>query len=215
VLERHGRVDVLINNAGRSIRRSLDLSYDRFHDFERTMQLNYFGAVRLILAVLPEMRARHAGHIVNVSSVGVQAAVPRFAAYVASKAALDAFSECAQAEVHADGVRFTTVYMPLVRTPMIEPTKLYQSLPAIEADDAAAMLCDAVTYRPRHLGTVVGTAAAMSNAVAPWAADAVKGVAYQLFPESAAARGAEGTDDERPTNPLAPLFSRAFPGIHW
>jgi NAD(P)-dependent dehydrogenase (short-subunit alcohol dehydrogenase family) len=215
VLDRHGRVDVLVNNAGRSIRRSLDLSYDRFHDFERTMQLNYFGAVRLILAVLPSMRARHSGHIVNVSSVGVQAAVPRFAAYVASKAALDAFSECAQAEVHADGVRFTTVYMPLVRTPMIEPTRIYQSLPAIEADDAASMLCDAVTYRPRHLGTVVGTAAAMSNAVAPWAADAVRGMAYQLFPESAAARGTAATEDERPSNPLAPLFGRAFPGIHW
>ena len=216
VLERHGRVDVLVNNAGRSIRRSLDLSYDRFHDFERTMQLNYFGSVRLILGVLPAMRERQRGHIVNVSSVGVQAGVPRFSAYVASKAALDAFSECAQAEVHGDGVRFTTVYMPLVRTPMISPTKIYDRMPAIAPDDAAQMLCDAITYRPRHLGTVIGTAAAMSNAVAPWAADAVKNVGYQLFPESAAARGTSGpADDEQVTNPLAPLFSRVFRGVHW
>jgi short-subunit dehydrogenase len=219
ILAEHGGVDVLVNNAGRSIRRSLHLSYDRFHDFERTMQLNYFGAVRLILAVLPGMRDRGSGHIVNVSSVGVQAGAPRFAAYIASKAALDAFSESAQAEVHGDGVRFTTVYMPLVRTAMIAPTKVYDRLPAISPGEAADMLTDAITYRPRHLGTVVGTAAGVATATAPWALDAVRGMAYQLFPESKAARGevsdADDGEDAEQSSPLAPLFGRLFPGVHW
>ena len=104
VLAQHGHVDILINNAGRSIRRSIALSYDRFHDFERTMQLNYFGAVKLILKLLPVMRERRSGQIVNVSSIGVQTNTPRFSAYVASKAALDAFSRCIASEIIDDGV---------------------------------------------------------------------------------------------------------------
>ena len=117
-----GGVDILINNAGRSIRRSLELSYDRFHDYERTIALNYLAPVRLILALLPSMTERRFGHIVNVSSIGVQTNVPRFSAYVASKAALDAFSRVVQTELVGDGVTFTTVHMPLWRTPMIAPT---------------------------------------------------------------------------------------------
>ena len=138
VLQEHGRVDVLVNNAGRSIRRSIALSYDRFHDFERTMQLNYFGAVRLILTLLPVMRqhspdGRYGGHIINISSIGVQTNTPRFSAYVASKAALDAFSRCIASEVIDDGVHLTTIHMPLVRTPMIAPD---QDVRPVSDDDA-------------------------------------------------------------------------------
>src|SRR5919106_1741380 len=119
VLEQHGRVDVLVNNAGKSIRRGIELEYDRFHDFQRTMQVNYFGALRLILALMPTMRKRKRGHVINVSSIGVQTHTPRFSAYGASKSALDAFSRCIASEVVDDGVHITTIYMPLVRTPMI------------------------------------------------------------------------------------------------
>ena len=132
---------MLINNAGRSIRRSVARSYDRFHDYERTMQLNYFGALKLILAFLPGMRERRSGHIINVSSIGVQTNTPRFSAYVASKAALDAFSRCVAPECVDDNVKFTTVYMPLVRTPMIAPTDIYKAFPTLTPDEAAQMLC--------------------------------------------------------------------------
>ena len=133
MLDDHGRVDILVNNAGRSIRRAISASYDRFHDFERTMQLNYFGALRLIMGVLPGMAERHRGHIINISSIGVLTNSPRFSAYVASKAALDAFSRCAQAEYSDNGVNFTTINMPLVKTPMIAPTKMYESVPTLTA----------------------------------------------------------------------------------
>ena len=122
VLADLGGVDMLINNAGRSIRRSLALSYDRIHDYQRTMQLNYLGAVQLILKFIPGMRERGFGQIINVSSVGVQTRAPRFGAYIASKAALDSLCDALQAETVNDGVRFTTVHMALVRTPMISPT---------------------------------------------------------------------------------------------
>ena len=132
VLAEHGKVDILVNNAGRSIRRSVALSYDRFHDFERTMQLNYFGSLQLILSLLPAMRKtgkghKKGGHIINVSSIGVQTNTPRFSAYVASKAALDAWSRCAASEMVDDNVSITTIHMPLVRTPMIAPTKMYDA----------------------------------------------------------------------------------------
>ncbi|MEO6699792.1 MAG: SDR family oxidoreductase, partial [Paraperlucidibaca sp.] len=125
VLADHKAVDILVNNAGRSIRRSIELSYDRFHDYERTMQLNYFASLRLIMGFLPAMTARRKGHIINISSIGVLASSPRFSAYVASKAALDAFSRCAQAEFSGKNIVFTTINMPLVKTPMIAPTKMY------------------------------------------------------------------------------------------
>src|SRR5213075_1475180 len=142
VLADHPAVDVLVNNAGRSIRRSVALSYERFHDFERTIQLNYFGAVKLILKLLPVMRDRRSGQIINVSSIGVQTNTPRFSAYVASKAALDAFSRCAAPETVADNVKWTTIYMPLVRTPMIEPTDIYKAFPTLTPEEAAEFISD-------------------------------------------------------------------------
>src|SRR3954451_17457697 len=126
LLAAHETIDFVVNNAGRSIRRSLVLSEDRFHDFERTMQLNYFGAIRLVMGLLPRMREQQHGHVVNISSIGVQTNPPRFSAYVASKAALDAWSRVVASELVGDGVSFSTIHMPLVRTPMIAPTKIYQ-----------------------------------------------------------------------------------------
>ena len=125
LIEQHGGVDYLINNAGRSIRRAIESSYDRFHDFERTMQLNYFGCLRVTMGLLPGMAAKRRGHVVNISSIGVLTNAPRFSAYVASKAALDAWTRCASSEFADVGITFTTINMPLVRTPMIAPTKIY------------------------------------------------------------------------------------------
>jgi NAD(P)-dependent dehydrogenase (short-subunit alcohol dehydrogenase family) len=168
-----GVPDVLINNAGRSIRRSVRNSYDRFHDYERTMALNYFGAVRLILGLLPGMRERGGGHIVNVSTMGLQTNTPRFSAYLASKAALDAFSRSIASEVVLDGIYFTTVYMPLVRTPMIAPTKHYDRLPALSPEAAAAMICDGIRKRPKRVSTALGSFSDATYAMAPAIQDIV------------------------------------------
>src|SRR5207244_9603579 len=167
VLAEHGQVDILVNNAGRSIRRSVALSYDRLHDYERTMQLNYFGALKLIIGLVPHMRERGSGHIVNVSSIGVQANPPRFSAYVASKAALDAFTRVVASELIGDGVTFTTIHMPLVRTPMIAPTKMYDAFPAITPEEAGEMICEALRSRPKHMGTALGTFGEAAYALAP------------------------------------------------
>jgi short-subunit dehydrogenase len=160
-------VDVLVNNAGRSIRRAIADSYERAHDYERTMALNYFGAVRLILGLLPGMRARSRGHVVNVSSAGVQMGTPLFSAYIASKAALDAFTRVAAAEARADGVYFTTVHMPLVRTPMIAPTPEYESAPALEPEEAADLVLRALVTREAQLGTRLANLVSLGHVVAP------------------------------------------------
>ena len=190
VLDRLGRVDILINNAGKSIRRSLEREYDRFHDFERTMRVNYFGAVKLIMTLLPSMRARRRGHIINISSIGVQTNPPRFSAYVASKAALDAFSRCAAPETIGDGVKFTTVYMPLVRTPMIEPTSIYRAFPALSPEEAARMICDAIVQQPKRKASRLGTFGEILYALSPKTVDWVMHTAYNMFPDSPAAAGA-------------------------
>jgi NAD(P)-dependent dehydrogenase (short-subunit alcohol dehydrogenase family) len=194
VLDVHGGVDVLINNAGRSIRRAVARSYDRFHDYERTMQLNYFGALKLILAFLPGMRERKSGHVINVSSIGVQTNTPRFSAYVASKAALDAFSRCAAPECVADNVKFTTVYMPLVRTPMIAPTDIYKAFPTLTPDEAAQMLADAMIDKPKRVASRLGTFGEVLYAVSPKTVDIVLNTAYNLFPDSKAAKGDKPAD---------------------
>jgi NAD(P)-dependent dehydrogenase (short-subunit alcohol dehydrogenase family) len=188
VIEEHGGVDILVNNAGRSIRRSLKASYDRFHDYERTMQLNYFGALKLIMAFLPGMRERKGGHIINVSSIGVQTNTPRFSAYVASKAALDAFSRCAAPETVADNVKWTTIYMPLVRTPMIEPTDIYKAFPTLTPDEAAEFISDAMIDKPKRKASRLGTFGEVLYAVSPKTVDIVMNTAYNLFPDSKAAK---------------------------
>jgi len=216
-------IDMLVNNAGRSIRRGVRLEVERFHDFERTMAINYFGAVRLTLALLPHMLERRFGHVVNISSIGVQTGPPRFSAYVASKAALDAWAEIVAAEVLGDGVTFTTVHMPLVRTPMIAPTRIYDAFPTDSPAEAADKVLHALIDRPKHVGTLLGTFGAVSAALTPRLKDAVMHVAYRVFPESAAAReGSDPTshDDARTldTGPLsrgAQAMARLLPGVHW
>ena len=209
----HRSVDMLVNNAGRSIRRSISLSYDRFHDFERTMQLNYFGAVKLIIGLLPHMRDRGSGHIVNISSIGVQTNPPRFSAYVASKAALDAFTRVIASEVVGDGVTFTTIHMPLVRTPMIAPTKMYDAFPAITPDEAASMICDALRTRPKHMGTRLGTFGEVAYALSPKAVDRILHLAYRVFPDSAASKGQENIEERASFEQIA--MATLTRGVHW
>ena len=188
VLEQHGGVDILINNAGRSIRRSVAHSYDRFHDYERTMQLNYFGALKLIMAFLPGMRERRSGHIINVSSIGAQTNTPRFSAYVASKSALDAFSRCAAPECLADNVKFTTVYMPLVSTPMIAPTDMYKAFPTLTPEEAGKMLVDAMVDKPKKVASRLGMFGELLYTLSPKSVDIILHQAYDLFPDSKAAK---------------------------
>ncbi len=213
VLADHRYVDMLVNNAGRSIRRSISLSYDRFHDFERTMQLNYFGAVKLIIGLLPHMRERGFGHIVNISSIGVQTNPPRFSAYVASKAALDAFTRVVASEVIGDGVTFTTIHMPLVRTPMIAPTKMYDAFPAITPDEAADMICHALRSRPKHMGTRLGTFGEVAYALSPKAVDRILHLAYRVFPDSAASKGHRDVDERASFEQIA--MATLTRGVHW
>jgi short-subunit dehydrogenase len=175
-----GQVDVLINNAGRSIRRSLRHAYDRSHDFERTMALNYFGSLRLILGLMPGMRARKSGHIINVSSAGVLSRTPRFAAYIASKAALDAFTQVAAAEAYGDRVYFSTVYMPLVRTPMIEPTAIYRKAPALTPEQAAELTLSALLSRKSKISTMFGNWMAASHALRPIGTLRVLNAVYRM-----------------------------------
>jgi NAD(P)-dependent dehydrogenase (short-subunit alcohol dehydrogenase family) len=225
VLAEHGKVDVLVNNAGRSIRRSIENSYDRFHDFERTMQLNYFGSLKLILSLLPAMRKgqkgkKKGGHIINVSSIGVQTHTPRFSAYVASKAALDAWSRCVASEVVDDGVHITTIYMPLVRTPMIAPTKMYDAFPTSSPEEAAEMICDAMITKPKKVATRLGNFGEILYNVAPKASDAILNTAYKLFPESKAAKGKEKKEDGKPSkdeelSSEGVAFAYLMRGVHW
>jgi len=206
-------VDYLVNNAGRSIRRSLKLSQDRFHDFERTMQLNYFGAIRLIIGLMPTMREQKRAHIVNISSIGVQTNPPRFSAYVASKAALDAWSNVVASEVVGDGVTFTNIHMPLVKTPMIAPTKIYDKFPTISPAQAADVVIKAMVDRPHELNTMLGNAGAIAHTVAPKAAFRVLNMAYHVFPDSAAARGDAPKDGKRESEQI--MLARLFKGVHW
>jgi len=215
VLAEHGHVDILVNNAGRSIRRAIGASYDRFHDFERTMQLNYFGALRLIMGFLPTMSERHRGHIINISSIGVLTNSPRFSAYVASKAALDAFSRCAQAEFSDNGVNFTTINMPLVKTPMIAPTKMYESVPTLSPDEAADIVVEAIIERPVRIATRLGTFAQVFYALAPRVYEIVMNTAFRLFPDSQAAKGMKGRGEiEQPTSEQI-AFAALMRGVHW
>jgi short-subunit dehydrogenase/thioester reductase-like protein len=212
VLHDHGAIDILINNAGRSIRRSIALSYERFHDFERTIQLNYLGTVKLIMGFLPSMRERRVGHVINISSIGVQTNPPRFAAYIASKAALDAWTRVVSSECIGDNVHFTTVHMPLVRTPMIAPTKLYDRFPTISPEEAAEMILGAVHGRPKAVSTALGTAGEVSYALVPKVVDRILHRAYKIFPDSAAARGVEEAEQMTPEQAR---FAKVWRGTHW
>jgi len=170
ITKAHGAVDILVNNAGRSIRRSVEYqcSPDRFHDFVRCIELNYYGPVRMICGLLPGMRAKKEGQIINISSVGVVTNAARFSAYVASKAAMDGFSRCIGGEIHGDNVSITTIYMPLVATKMVvSKGNKYDHLNLLTTDEACEMIERSIVTKERVIMT--GTARLIN-------------VAYQLFP---------------------------------
>lgn len=214
IVTEHGGVDILINNAGRSIRRAIEGSFDRFHDFERTMAINYFGAVRLTLGLLPGMMARRRGHVINVSSIGVLTNAPRFSAYVSSKAALEAFGRCASSELADMNIDFTTVNMPLVRTPMIAPTKIYQHVPTLAPEEAADLLVEAIVYRPARIASKLGIFGQVLHALAPRVAQIVMNTTFRMFPDSAAAKGQKDAPPVE-ASPDMIAMSNLMRGIHF
>lgn len=215
ILAEHGVVDVLINNAGRSIRRAIENSFDRFHDFERTMQLNYFGALKVSMGVLPKMLEQKRGHIINISSIGVLTNAPRFSAYVASKAALDAWVRCAASEFADRGISFSTINMPLVKTPMIAPTKLYDKVPTLTPDEAALLVCNAIINKPVRVATRLGIFGQVLHAVMPRVAQIVMNTTFRMFPDSAAAKNAKaGLLPEMPSADQV-AFQQFMRGIHF
>ncbi|MBL8311496.1 MAG: SDR family oxidoreductase [Burkholderiales bacterium] len=211
--ENHGGVDILVNNAGRSIRRALENSYDRFHDFERTMQVNYFGALRITMALLPHMSAQKRGHVINISSIGVLTNAPRFSAYVASKAALDAWTRCASSEYSDRGINFTTINMPLVKTPMIAPTKIYNNVPTLDPDEAADMIIRAMVYKPVRIATRLGVFGQVLHAFAPRIAQIVMNTSFRMFGDSEAAKGKKNEVVGPSVDQLA--LSNLMRGIHF
>ncbi|MGB8403256.1 MAG: SDR family oxidoreductase [Mycobacterium sp.] len=233
ILGQFGHVDYLVNNAGRSIRRSVSNSTDRFHDYERVMAVNYFGAVRMVLALLPHWRERKFGHVVNVSSAGVQANSPKYSAYIPSKAALDAFAEVVGTETLSDHITFTNIHMPLVETPMIAPSKRLNPTPPITPEHAAAMVVRGLVDKPARIDTPLGTLADMGNYLTPRLSRRVLHQLYLGYPDSAAARGITPAEPEperqrTPRRPKRPLAARAIrvprpvksavrmiPGVHW
>ncbi|NCT84885.1 MAG: SDR family oxidoreductase [Comamonadaceae bacterium] len=211
--ENFGGVDFLINNAGRSIRRAIESSYDRFHDFERTMQLNYFGCLRVTMGLLPGMVAKKRGHVVNISSIGVLTNAPRFSAYVASKAALDAWTRCASSEFADVGVTFTTINMPLVRTPMIAPTKIYNNVPTLSPEEAADLIAQACVAKPVRIATRLGMTGQLMHALSPRIAQIVMNTSFRMFPDSDAAKGEKG--GKGGLSPEAIALQQMMRGIHF
>ncbi|WP_158167843.1 SDR family oxidoreductase [Mycolicibacterium smegmatis] len=242
ILGRFDHVDYLVNNAGRSIRRSVANSTDRLHDYERVMAVNYFGAVRMVLALLPHWRERRFGHVVNVSSAGVQAHTPKYSAYLPSKAALDAFSDVVSTETLSDHITFTNIHMPLVKTPMIAPSRRLNPVPPISAEHAAAMVVRALVEKPPRIDTPLGTFADFGNYLTPRVARRFLHQLYLGYPDSAAARGlapaesrpapsaGSGLPERRPKRPARSRRGvrvpravgrpvkravRTLPGVHW
>jgi thioester reductase-like protein/NADP-dependent 3-hydroxy acid dehydrogenase YdfG len=232
ILGRFGHVDYLVNNAGRSIRRSVIASTDRLHDYERVMAVNYFGAVRMVLALLPHWRERRFGHVVNVSSAGVQARNPKYSSYLPTKAALDAFSDVVSTETLSDHITFTNIHMPLVRTPMIVPSRRLNPVPPISPEHAAAMVVRGLVEKPARIDTPLGTLADVGNYFTPKLSRRVLHQLYLGYPDSAAARGMEPTTSpsspskRRPRRPARAVAKvrvprqvkravRLVPGVHW
>src|SRR5271166_1779534 len=238
ILGRFDHVDYLVNNAGRSIRRSVVNATDRFHDYERVMAVNYFGAVRMVLALLPHLRERRFGHVVNVSSAGVQARNPKYSSYLPTKAALDTFADVVSTETLSDHITFTNIHMPLVKTPMIAPSRRLNPAPAISAEHAAAMVVRALIEKPARIDTPLGTLAGIGNYFTPKLSRRILHQLYLGYPDSAAARGIEPAEPSpsqrpsrrRPRRPARPVTGmrvlrpvtrpvrravRIVPGVHW
>lgn len=232
ILGRFDHVDYLVNNAGRSIRRSVVNSTDRLHDYERVMAVNYFGAVRMVLALLPHWRERRFGHVVNVSSAGVLARNPKYSSYLPTKAALDAFSDVVSSETLSDHITFTNIHMPLVATPMIAPSKRLNPVPAISAERAAAMVVRGLVEKPARIDTPLGTLAEAGNHFAPGLSRRILHQVYLGYPDSRAARGITEPvvsapvrrRPKRPSRSVARVVGvprpvrrlvRRVPGVHW
>ncbi|MCV7013538.1 SDR family oxidoreductase [Mycolicibacterium madagascariense] len=236
ILGRFGHVDYLVNNAGRSIRRSVSASTDRLHDYERVMAVNYFGSVRMVLALLPHWRERRFGHVVNVSSAGVQSSSPKYSAYIPSKAALDAFADVVGTETLSDHVTFTSIHMPLVETPMIAPSRKLNPTSAITPDHAAAMVVRGLVEKPARIDTPLGTLADAGMYFVPKLSRRILHQVYLGYPDSAAARGIAApepstpvaqTPTRRPKRPARAVATslraprplkravRLIPGVHW
>ncbi|MFT5163215.1 MAG: NAD(P)-dependent dehydrogenase (short-subunit alcohol dehydrogenase family) [Alteromonadaceae bacterium] len=214
VLANHGPIDILLNNAGRSIRRSVEHSVDRFHDYERCMQLNYFGCLKLIMGFLPGMTAKHKGQIINISSIGVLTNAPRFSAYVASKSALEAFTRCAAAEYSDTGVSFTTINMPLVKTPMIAPTKIYDYFPTLNPDQAVDLIAKAIIHRPKRVATRLGTFINVLYAVAPKVTEIMFNFTFRMFNDSSAAKVGDKSQKPQEMTSEQIAISQVMRGIH-
>ena len=213
LIDNHGGVDFLINNAGRSIRRAIESSYDRFHDYERTMQLNYFGCLRVTMGFLPGMVEKRKGHVVNISSIGVLTNAPRFSAYVASKAALDAWTRCASSEFADQGITFTTINMPLVRTPMIAPTKIYNNVPTLAPEEAADMIAQACIFKPVRIATRLGITGQLMHALLPRVAQITMNTSFRMFPDSTAAKGDKNAKPQLSAEAVA--LQQMMRGIHF
>ena len=213
LIDNHGGVDFLINNAGRSIRRAIESSYDRFHDYERTMQLNYFGCLRVTMGFLPGMVEKRKGHVVNISSIGVLTNAPRFSAYVASKAALDAWTRCASSEFADQGITFTTINMPLVRTPMIAPTQIYNNVPTLSPEEAADMVAQACIFKPVRIATRLGILGQVMHALVPRVAQIGMNASFRMFPDSSAAKGEKGAKPQLSAEAVA--LQQMMRGIHF
>ena len=213
LIDNHGGVDFLINNAGRSIRRAIESSYDRFHDYERTMQLNYFGCLRVTMGFLPGMVEKRKGHVVNISSIGVLTNAPRFSAYVASKAALDAWTRCASSEFADQGITFTTINMPLVRTPMIAPTKIYNNVPTLSPEEAADMIAQACIFKPVRIATRLGITGQLLHALVPRVAQITMNTSFRMFPDSTAAKGSKDAKPQLSAEAVA--LQQMMRGIHF
>ena len=211
--EAHGGVDILVNNAGRSIRRGIENSFDRFHDFERTMEVNYFGALRLTMGLLPGMIAKRKGQVINISSIGVLTNAPRFSAYVASKAAMDAWARCAASEFADRGIEFTTINMPLVRTPMIAPTKIYEQVPTLSPEDAADLVVEAIIHKPVRIATRLGIFGALLHSLTPKVAQIVMNTSFRMFADSSAA--SHQLEKAAPQTADQIAFSQMMRGIHF
>ncbi|MBP6655773.1 MAG: SDR family oxidoreductase [Propionivibrio sp.] len=211
--ETHGGVDILINNAGRSIRRGIENSFDRFHDFERTMELNYFGALRLTMGLLPGMIAKQKGHVINISSIGVLTNAPRFSAYVASKAAMEAWTRCAASEFADRRIDFTTINMPLVKTPMISPTKLYEQVPTLTPDEAANLVVDAIIHKQVRIATRLGIFGALVHSLMPKVAQIIMNTSFRMFPDSVAAAHKDADSQKPSADQIA--FAQIMRGMYF
>lgn len=181
----HGHIDILINNAGRSIRRSVKFSLDRFHDYQRTMQLNYFAAIRMAMNVLPGMLARNEGHIINVSTLGVQTCPARFSAYLGSKWALEGWSWVTANELAHTDITISTINYPLVATPMIAPSKVYRYMPwKLSPETAVRWMMDVVITRNKRKVDGVGVIGLFLYYLLPKTAENFINFTYQLIHEN-------------------------------